>query len=112
MLTERTNKTTKHVESKKERKSKEEFKVGDKVILQEQTGRKQWIDVGVFEDIRPSDDGSHQSFSIALDRGGSCVRNKRFIKHWRNTTSEAEENDAQTQSDGPHTNTRSRRRSE
>ena len=40
MLTERTNKTTKHVENKKERKSKEEFKVGDKVIIQEQTERK------------------------------------------------------------------------
>ena len=41
MLTERTNKTTKHVQSKKEKKSREEFKVGDKVIIQEQTGRKQ-----------------------------------------------------------------------
>ena len=54
MLTERTNKTTKHVESTKERKSKDEFKIGDRVILQEQTGRKQWIDVGMIENIRPS----------------------------------------------------------
>ena len=99
MLTERTNKTTKHVEDKKERKSKEEFKVGDKVIIQEQTGRKQWIDTGVIEETRASDDGSNQSLSIALDRGGSCVRNKRFIKHLRNTTSEHRENDTQPQPD-------------
>ena len=112
MLTERTNKTTKHVESKKERKSKDEFKIGDRVILQEETGRKQLIDVGVIENIRPSDDNSHQSFTIALDRGGSCVRNKRFIKHLRNTTSDAEENDAPDQFDGPHRNTGSCTRSE
>ena len=62
--------------------------MGDKVTLQEQTGRKQWIEIGVIEEVRASDDGSNQSFSIALDRGRSCVRNKRFIKHWRNTTSE------------------------
>ena len=75
MLTERTNKTTKHVENKKEKKSREEFRVGDKVILQEQTGRKQWIETGVIEEVRASDDVSNQSFSIALDRGGFCVRN-------------------------------------
>ena len=68
MLTERTNKTTKHVENKKEKKSREEFQVDDKVIIQEQTGRKQWIDTGVIEEARASDDGSNQSFSIALDR--------------------------------------------
>ena len=68
--------------------------------------------VGVIENIRPSDDNSHQSFTIALDRGGSCVRNKRFIKHLRNTTTDAEENDAPDHSDGPHRNTRSRTRSE
>ena len=89
-----------------------QFKVGDKVIIQEQTGRKQWIDTGVIEKARVSDVGSNQSFSIALDRGGSCVRNKRFIKHWRNTTSEVGENDTQPQPDGPHMNTRSHRRNE
>ena len=112
MLTERTNKTTKHVESKKERKSKDEFKIGDRFILQEQTGRKQWIDIGTIDSIRPSDDNSHQSFTIALDRGGICVRNKRFIKHLRNTASDAEENDAPDHPDGPFRNTRSRTRSE
>ena len=49
-----------------------EFQVGDIVIIQEQTGRKQWIDTGVIEEARASDDGSNQSFSIALDRGGTC----------------------------------------
>ena len=67
--------------SKKERKSAEEFKPGDKVIIQEHSGRKQWIDTGVIEQARISEDGSNQSFLITLDRGGSCLRNKHFIKH-------------------------------
>ena len=112
MLTERTNKTTKHVESTKERKSRDEFKIGDRVILQEQTGRKQWIDKGTIDTIRPSDDNSCQSFTIALDRGGICVRNKRFIKHLRNTVTDAKENDASDPPDGPFRNTRRRTRSE
>ena len=65
---------------------REGFKPGEKVIIQEHSGRKEWIDTGVIEQARISDDGSNQSFLITLDRGGSCLRNKRFIKHWRDTT--------------------------
>lgn len=110
MLTEGTNQQAKLATSKRERKSREEFKPGDKVIIQEQTGRKQWIDTGVIDEARVSDDGSNQSFLITLDRGGSCLRNKRFIKHWRDTTYEDRENDAQP--DAPHMNTTSQRRNE
>ena len=95
MITERTNKQAKLATSKKERKSAEEFKPGDKVIIKEHSFRKQWIDTGVIEQARISDDGSSQSFLITLDRGGSCLRNKRFIKHWRDTTSEDRKNNAQ-----------------
>ena len=112
MITERTNIQANLATSKKERKSAEEFNPGDKVIIQEHSGRKQWIDTGVIEQARVSDDGSNQSFLITLDRGGSCLRNKRFIKHWRDTTSEDTENDTQPQPDAPHMNSRSHRRDE
>ena len=78
MITERTNKQAKLATSKKERKSAEEFKPGDNVIIQEHSGRKQWKNTGMIEQARISDDGSSQSFLITLDRGGSFLRNKHF----------------------------------
>ena len=110
ILTERTNKQAKLATSKKVRKSTEEFEPGDKVIIHEQSGRKQWIDTGVIEQARISDDGSNQSFLITLDRGGSCLRNKRFIKHWRDTTPRDREDNAQP--DAPYMNTRRNGRNE
>ena len=91
--------------------SAEEFKPGDRVIIQEHSGKT--MDrhcTAVIEQARISEDGSNQSFLITLDRGGSCLRNKRFIKHWRDTTSGDRENDAQP--DAPYINTRRQRRNE
>ena len=59
MITERTSKQTKLV-TKPGKKSSEEFKQGDRVIIQETTGRKQWINTGVIDEARVSDDGSNQ----------------------------------------------------
>ena len=70
--------------SKKDKKSKpnkEKFSVGDKVILKETTGTKrQWPETGVIKEERASDDGTYHSFIINLDKGGQCLRNKRFLK--------------------------------
>ena len=76
--------------------SSEKFKPGDKVILQDTTGRrKQWIETGIIEQPRVSDDGTNQSFIITLDKGGSCLRNKRHIKHLRDTTTTNRDDEAQ-----------------
>ena len=84
------------------------FKV-NRVIIQETTWeRKQWIETGVIDKARISDDSTNQSFIIALDKGGSCLRNKRFIKHLRDTITMDRDDDAQP--DPPHMNTRNKSR--
>ena len=69
------------------RKSSEKFRVGDRVILQETTGTKrQWLETGVIKEQRFLDDGSFQSFIVDLDKDSQCLRNKRFLKHYRKVT--------------------------
>ena len=64
----------------RERTSKDSFKVRDKVVIQNPK-TKRWTEYGTVNLKRTADDGSHQSFEIALDTGGSALRNKRFMKH-------------------------------
>ena len=52
---------------------------------------------------------TNQLFIIAMDKGGSCLRNKRFIKHLRDTIAMDRED---AQPDPPYMNTRGRRRNE
>ena len=86
ILEERTTEQTK-LATKQGKNSLEKFRPGDKVILQETTGRKkQWIETGVIEQARIFDDGTNHSFIINLDRGEQCLRNKHHIKHYRATT--------------------------
>ena len=66
--------------------------------IQDTTGRrKQWIETGIIEQARVSDDGT------TLDRGGSCLRNK-----LRDTTTTDRDDEAQP--NPPYMNTRGRRR--
>ena len=110
MLEERTNEQTK-LANKPGKKSSEEFKPGDKVIIQETTGRrKEWIETGVIDEARVSDDGTNQSFILTLDKEGSYLRNKRFIKHLRDTITMNRDDDQQQ--NPPYMNTRGRRRDE
>ena len=79
MLEERQNEQTK-LATKKGRKSSEKFSVGEKLILRETTETKrQWLETGVIIEQRISDDGSFHSFIIDLDKGGQCLRKKRFL---------------------------------
>ena len=65
------------------------------MIIQETTGRrKQWIETGVIDEARVSDDGSNQSFIITLNKGGSCLRNMRHIKLLRDTTTTNRDDEA------------------
>ena len=64
ILEERTTEQTK-LATKPGKNSSDKFRPGDKVILQETTGRKkQWIETGVIEQARNSDDGTSHSFII------------------------------------------------
>ena len=84
--TNKKNKEQTKLATKKGMKSAQKFTVGDKVILQETTGTKrQWLETGVIREQRASEDGSYHSFIIDLDKGGQCLRNKRFLKHYRQT---------------------------
>ena len=110
MLEERTNEQTK-LANKPGKNSSEKFKPGDKVIVQDTTGRrKQWIETGIIEQVIVSDDGTNHSFIITLDEGGLCLRNKRHIKHQRDTTTTNRDDEAQP--DPPYMNTRGRMRGE
>ena len=68
------------ISKNKGRTSKDIFKEGDKVVLQNPK-TKRWTEYGTVNLRRTADDGSHQSFEIQLDTGGSALRNKRFMKH-------------------------------
>ena len=106
MLEEKTNEQTK-LANKPGKKSSKKFKPGDKVIIQETTGRrKQWIETGIIDQARVSDNGTNQSFIITLDRGGSCLRNKRL----RDKTTTKRDDEAQP--NPPYMNTRDRSRAE
>ena len=75
-----------------------------------QHGKKQWIETGVIEQARISDDGTNQSFIITLDKGESCLRNKPHIQHFRDTTITNRDDEAQP--DPPYMNTKGRMRGE
>ena len=64
----------------KGRSSRDSFRVGDRVVLQNPLS-KRWTDLGEVTLQRTADDGSHQSFEITLDSGSVALRNKRFMKH-------------------------------
>jgi hypothetical protein len=68
------------IAKEKGRTSKDSFEIGDKVVLQDPK-TKRWTAHGTVSLKRTADDGSHQSFEITLETGGSALRNKRFMKH-------------------------------
>ena len=68
------------IAKQKGRKSKDSFRVGDRVVLQNPLS-KRWTDLGEVTLQRTADDGTHQSFEITLDSGPVRLRNKRFMKH-------------------------------
>ena len=106
MPEERRNEQTK-LATKKGRKSSVKFRIRDKVILQETTGKKrQLLETGVIKEQRVSDNGTFHSFNADLDKGGQCLRNKRLLKHYRQVTF-TNRNDEVTH-DPPYMNTRSR----
>ena len=93
--------------TQKGKNSLEKFGVGDKVILQETTGRRgQWIDKGLIREPRISDDRTCHSFIVDLDKGGQYLRNKRFLKHHKNVT--FINRNAGAVPDPPNMNTRSK----
>ena len=64
---------------KKGRTSRDSFRIGDRVVLQNPLS-KRWTDPGEVTLQRTADDGTNQSFEITLDSGQVCLRNKRFMK--------------------------------
>ena len=68
------------IAKQKGRKSKDNFRVGDRVVLQNPL-TKRWTELGEVTLQRTADDGTHQSFEITLDSGPVRLRNKRFMKH-------------------------------
>ena len=64
----------------KGRKSKDQFEVGDDVVIQNpQT--KRWNIEGVIKEERVAEDNNTYSYIISLNEGGTTLRNKRFLKH-------------------------------
>ena len=53
------------------------------------------IESGVIDEASVSDEGTKQSFIITLDKGGSCLRNKGYIKHLRDTITMNTDDDGQ-----------------
>ena len=62
------------------RTSKDKFEIGDRVVIQNPK-TKRWTEYGTVNLKRTADDGTHQSFEINLDTGGSALHNKSFMKH-------------------------------
>ena len=68
------------IATEKGRSSKDSFKVGDKVVIQDHLTRR-WTLKGEINDLRIADDGSTQSYEVRMNDGALFLRNKRFIKH-------------------------------
>ena len=64
----------------KGRTSKAVIVNGDKVRVQDHNSGR-WTLKGVISGARDADDGSTQSYTIAMNDGGTFLRNKMFIKH-------------------------------
>ena len=60
--------------------SRDVFKIGDKVVLQDPVSRK-WKSQGTIVEAREADDGTNHSFQIRLEAGGETLRHKRHIRH-------------------------------
>ena len=61
------------------RRSKDDFKEGDKVVCQDMT-TKRWTIKGKIVEGREAEDGSVRSFIIKTDSGRTTIRNSRHIK--------------------------------
>ena len=61
------------------RRSKDDFKIGDKVLCQDMKSMK-WTIRGEVIESREAEDGSVRSFIIRTDRGRSTLRNACHIK--------------------------------
>ena len=68
------------IAKKKGRASTEEFRISDRVIIQDNNDHK-WREVGTIVGERRADDQSIQSYEIKMDSGHIKLRNKRFIRH-------------------------------
>ena len=68
------------IAKKKGRSSTEEFKISDRVVIQDNHDLK-WREVGTIVGERKADDLSIQSYEIKMDNGNTKLRNKRFIRH-------------------------------
>ena len=60
--------------------SRDQFKVGDVVVLQDPVSKK-WKARGTVFEARRADDGTHHSFVISLMEGGETLRHKRHLRH-------------------------------
>ena len=68
------------IAKKKGRSSTEEFRISDRVIIQDNNDHK-WRETGTIVGERKADDLSIQSYEIKMDSGNTKLRNKRFIRH-------------------------------
>ena len=69
-----------NLSKKKGRSSIDQFKTGDRVVVQSNDSGK-WLETGVIEKKRTADDSTTQSFEIRMDNGSVKLRNKRFLRH-------------------------------
>ena len=79
MLIAKREEAQKKTAEKLGRRSKDEFKVGDKVLCQDMRSLK-WVIKGEILEGRTADDGSVRSFVIRTERGRNTIRNSRHIK--------------------------------
>ena len=79
------NRKAKQVELalKKGRSAPNDFRVGDKIVIQDVLSKK-WDIPGVITQARVSEDGSSRSFVIERSDGSTVLRNSKFLKHaWK-----------------------------
>ena len=68
------------VAERKGRKSADEFKLGDRVRVQD-VATKKWNKSGVVQEAREADDGQSVSFIIKMDNGNESIRHRTHLKH-------------------------------
>jgi len=68
------------VAERKGRKSADEFKLGDRVRVQD-VATKKWNKSGVVQEAREADDGQSVSFIIKMDNGNESIRHRSHLKH-------------------------------
>ena len=75
--------------TRKGRSAPNDFRVGDRVRVQD-ISTKQWNIPGLVTECRVSEDDSCRSFMIEKSDGSSILRNAKFLKHeWRSPRSSA-----------------------